>query len=86
MRTLAKDFKFKFEVFSDDPVPPFEKQMEMFRRAAVIIGSHGGGLVNMVYSEPGTVVVEGTASPPRLNLCFVRLAYILAITTTPYPH
>ena len=77
MRTLAKDFKFKFEVFSDDPVPPFEKQMEMFRRAVVIIGPHGAGLVNMMYSEPGTVVVEGTGSPPRLNLCFVRLAYIL---------
>ena len=77
LRTLAKYFKLKFEVFSDDPVPPFKKQMEMFRRAAVIIGSHGAGLVNMVYSEPGTVVVEGTRSPPRLSLFFVRLAYIL---------
>ena len=74
---LAKEFNLKFEVYSDDSLPPFDEQVKLFRRAAVIIGSHGAGLANMIYSEPGAVVIEGFPSPPYMVLCFSRLALVL---------
>ena len=77
MRRIATDHNLKFEVLSDDALPPFQDQVKIFRRAAVVVGSHGAGLVNMIYSEPGTLVIEGTGSLARLVLCFVRLAYSL---------
>ena len=65
MRKIATDHNLKFEVLSDDALPPHKEQVKLFRRAAVVVGSHGAGLVNMIYSEPGTLVIEGTGSPPR---------------------
>lgn len=34
------------------------EQAEMFNSASVIVGTHGAGLTNLVYCEPGTTVVE----------------------------
>ena len=77
MEIVAKEFNLKFELYSDDSLPPFDEQVKLFRRAAVIIGPHGAGFVNMIYSEPGTVVIEGFPSPPYIVLCFSRLALVL---------
>ena len=77
MRKVAKDYNLTFAVLSDNALPSFLDQVQLFRRAAVVIGSHGAGLVNMIFSEPGTLVIEGTRSPPGLVMCYVRLAHIL---------
>ena len=77
IRNLATLYNLTFEVFSDDPLPSFEEQARIFHRAKVIVGSHGAGLVNMIYSKPGTVVLEGSGSPPRMVMCFPRLARVL---------
>lgn len=34
------------------------EQAQMFNSASVIVGTHGAGLTNLVYCEPGTTVVE----------------------------
>ena len=77
VRDLSQKFNLEFEELIDDPSPPIEDQIRLFRRAAVIIGSHGAGLVNMLYSEPGTIVIEAAGTLPRLVVCFVRLAHVL---------
>ena len=77
MREIAEDYNLTFEVLSDNALPSFLDQVKLFHRAAVVIGSHGAGLVNMIFSEPGTLVVEGTCSPPGLVMCYVRLAHVL---------
>ena len=77
MLEVAEDYNLKFEVLSDNALPSFLDQVKLFRRAAVVIGSHGAGLVNMIFSEPGTLVIEGTCSPPGLMMAYVRLAHIL---------
>ena len=77
MRKVAEYYNLKFEVLSDDALPSFQEQVLLFRRAAVVIGSHGAGFVNMIYSDPGTLVIEGTGSPRMLGLCYVRLAHVL---------
>ena len=51
--------------------------MRLFRSAVMIVAPHGAGLSNMVFSEPGTVVIEGVCNRPHVNLCFHREAYVL---------
>ena len=77
LRALAKKYHLEFVLFSDDALPSFVEQARVFNRAKVVIGPHGAGLVNILYSEPGTVVIEGTGSPPSIIMCYIRLAHIL---------
>ena len=77
MRKVAGDYNLKFEVLSDNALPSFSEQVKLFLRAAVVIGSHGAGLGNMIFSEPGTLMIEGTCSAPGLVMCYVRLAHVL---------
>ncbi len=35
-----------------------ELDMELFKRALIILGPHGGALANMVFSQPGTHIIE----------------------------
>jgi hypothetical protein len=37
---------------------PLDEQIELFSRAELVIGPHGGGLSNLVWCRPGTAVVE----------------------------
>jgi capsular polysaccharide biosynthesis protein len=53
-RLLAE---FGFETVSCGSMP-VEAQMTLFNRADAVIGVHGGGLTNLIFSEPGTQVLE----------------------------
>jgi capsular polysaccharide biosynthesis protein len=77
MKLTAVDFGLKFEMFIDNPVPKFADTMKMFNAAVMIVAPHGAGLSNMMFSEPGTFVVEGVCNIPHVNLCFIRLAHVL---------
>ena len=49
------------------------EQIRLFARASVVVGPHGAGLSNLVYSHPGTQVIE-LFSPKYVNECFEHLA------------
>lgn len=68
---------FRYELFNDSPVPSPEETMLMFYRARVIVAPHGAGLSNMLFSRPGTGVIEATCDPPLLNACYLMSAYHL---------
>lgn len=36
----------------------FNEQIELFNKAKIIIGSHGAGLTNIIFSEPSTQIIE----------------------------
>jgi capsular polysaccharide biosynthesis protein len=36
----------------------FEEQVRLFRNAEVVVGPHGAGFTNLIFSKPGTRVVE----------------------------
>jgi capsular polysaccharide biosynthesis protein len=37
---------------------PFEEQVQLFRNAEVVVGPHGAGFTNLIFSKPSTRVVE----------------------------
>lgn len=54
---------------------PFLEQVRLFAHAREIVGLHGAGLTNLVFSAPGTRVVE-IASDAWRNPCFANIAKV----------
>jgi hypothetical protein len=47
------------------------EQVDLFQRATHVIGCHGAGLTNILFCNPGTIVIE------ILNICYATPAYAL---------
>jgi capsular polysaccharide biosynthesis protein len=77
LKQAAADFGLTYELFPDNPTPSLNETMMMFNAAVMVVAPHGAGLSNILFSEPGTFVVEGVCNVPHVNLCFQRLAYVL---------
>ncbi len=77
VKNLTLAYGLRYELFSDDPPPSVEQTMMTFYRARVIVGPHGAGLSNMIYSRPGTYVIEGISNFPHTLTCYVYSAYLL---------
>lgn len=52
-----------------------DEQIELFNNTRVVIGPHGGGLANLVFSRPGTVVYE-LLPDNWVNPCMNQLAQL----------
>ena len=74
---LLFNSKLTLEVFDDKDNPSYYETVRMFYRAKIIVGMHGAGLVNMIYSRPGTQIIEMLCQPPTTNLCFATQAGVL---------
>jgi capsular polysaccharide biosynthesis protein len=46
-----------FQVFRLEEMP-FDEQVRVFRNAEIVVGPHGAGFTNLIFSKPGTHVVE----------------------------
>eukprot|EP01068_Selenidium_serpulae_P019080 Selendium_serpulae@DN6505_c0_g1_i8.p1 len=83
----AEPYRLNVVEFKDDPAPSFEQTREIFNSAVMVAGPHGAGFVNIIYSNPGTCVIEVMSNKgsserykgprPRFNGCFLRLAQFL---------
>jgi len=73
----AADFNLKYTLYIDNPTPSLNDTMRIFHSAVMVVGPHGAGLSNIVFSQPGTYVIEGVCNNPHINLCFQRLAVVL---------
>ncbi len=74
---LAREFDLNFYWFRDDPVPSLTDAMINFYQAVLIVAPHGAGLSNILFTPPGSYVIEGLCNPPHTNLCFMRLSHLL---------
>ena len=76
---VAETFGLRVEVFSDTALPSYGTTRRTFHRALVVVAPHGAGLANLVFSRPGTCVVEGLChdADGKVNLCFRDLALVL---------
>src|SRR6218665_2026273 len=77
VEAAAKTYNMSYVLFIDNPVPSLNDTMRMFHSALMVIAPHGAGLANVVFSQPGTIVIEGVCNLPHVNLCFQRLSYVL---------
>ena len=77
LNRTAADFNLTYTLFPDSPAPSLSDTMAMFHSAVIVVAPHGAGESNMIFSEPGTYVVEGVCDLPHVNLCFQRLAHVL---------
>jgi capsular polysaccharide biosynthesis protein len=51
----------------------FADQVRLFSEAEIVVGPHGGGLTNTVFSQPGTTVIE-VFPPSYISGCFWALS------------
>ena len=54
---------------------PWQEQIALFRGAKVIVGPHGAGLSNLVFTQPGARVVELT-NGYHYNRCFEWICHV----------
>lgn len=74
-RVFAQAQEFGFERFYLEDMS-LEEQIELFQEAAIVTGYHGAGFANIIYSPPGTTVLE-ILNPAKWDHAYVRLANLL---------
>ncbi len=72
VQKLARENNINVEIFSDQHMPSVNETAKLFNRAFMVIGLHGAGLSNLIFSRPGTVVFEIACYDMHRNL---RLNY-----------
>ena len=78
VKRAASDYNLTYTLFIDNPAPSLNDTMLMFHSAVIIVAPHGAGESNMLFSQPGTYIIEGVCEPPQwVVLWFLRLAHIL---------
>ncbi|ELU01832.1 hypothetical protein CAPTEDRAFT_196589 [Capitella teleta] len=74
LEAQASEHGLELFIFRDDPVPSINLTRRMFNEAIMIIAPHGAGESNMIYAQPGTVIIEGMCFESRIK---VNMAYKL---------
>ena len=77
MKNISLDYNLEFIHFDDMDLPDLKETIRIFNKAFVIVGPHGAGLSNMLFSKPGTLIIEGMCDLPHINTCFQMGAHIL---------
>ena len=72
LEELSQRWGLQFAIFSDEGGPlSLNDTMELFYRALLVVGPHGAGLSNLIFSRPGTYVVEALCPGPQFVTCFI---------------
>ncbi|KAK2149917.1 hypothetical protein LSH36_431g00015 [Paralvinella palmiformis] len=81
LRARASEFKLRVDVFADNPLPGIDKTINIFNRALVVIAPHGAGEANLIFSQPGTLLIEGLCYDyeNKTNLCYRNMAQTLGL-------
>ena len=68
-------------MFSDNPLPSLDETQAMFSRAVLVVAPHGAGETNLVFSKPGTVLLEGLCymQPNVTEKCYQVMSYALGL-------
>ena len=59
LRRHADSAGLKTVVYGDNLVPGFHETRQLFSRAYFVVAPHGAGESNLIFSQPGTILVEG---------------------------
>ena len=64
---------YSVEEFDDSFLPSTTETVAMFNRAFMIVAPHGAGQSNLLFSEPGTILIEALCNEPY-NLAYRSLS------------
>ena len=68
----------KTVVYGDRPVRGFDESRLLFSRAYMVVAPHGAGESNLLFSQPGTILVEGMYYlNGKANWCYQHLMRVL---------
>ncbi len=80
METMAQPLGFYVSVFADKPLPGLNLTRELFATAFLVVAPHGAGEANLLFSRPGTVLMEGLCyAGGKINLCYKSMAETLGL-------
>ena len=79
LRAVAERRGLNYTVFDDRPTPPLAVAARLFGAAVAVVGPHGAGLSNVVFSAPGTALVEAVCNEPHVNMCYQMTAHVLGL-------
>lgn len=83
VENFANVGNLNFLLHDDNDLPSLPVQLQRFANASIVIGPHGGGMVNLIASSKGTCVIE--FAPMEANVCYMRLSYLLGLTYVAIP-
>ena len=76
LQDMAMEYGLKYELFLDTKLPSIKDTVKLFDRAVLVFAPHGAGLFNMVFSRPGTFILE-VLCPDHVTVSYVRMAHSL---------
>ncbi len=80
LQSVASPHGYRVVEYRDDPVPEVDKTRDMFSSAFLVVAPHGAGESNLLFSAPGTVLMEGLCyEGNKINLCYRDMAESLAL-------
>ena len=81
IRKHADSAGLKAVVYGDNPVPGFNETRQLFSRAYIVVAPHGAGESNLIFSQPGTILVEALCyyEPGGVNFCYTNMAKVLGL-------
>ena len=79
IRKHADSAGLKVVVYGDNPVPGFNETRQLFSRAYIVVAPHGAGESNLIFSQPGTILVEALCyyRNGMTNFCYRHMAQML---------
>lgn len=76
----AAEYGLKVWEFNDSPLPTLNETAHQFNRAFMVIAPHGAGESNLIFTQPGTILLEGLCMDNHdklVNVVFRTLSHIL---------
>ena len=79
LTNVTRSKNIELTVYDDRHLPAYNETMLMFNNAQMIIAPHGAGLSNILFSKPGTVILDLQCKAPWVRVCFRNLAFKLGM-------
>ncbi len=74
LQNIAANYNLNINVFTSASL---NRTISMFNQAFLVVAPHGAGLSNMIFSEPGTVIIE--SAHRNTPICYMHLSAMLGL-------
>lgn len=79
MMPYSKRLNMPVVEFDDQHLPTLEETVRVLNQAFMVLAPQGAGESNMMFSQPGAVLIEGLCHDPVPNFCYGALSQVLGL-------